>query len=97
MNISPRDLLRIAKLARLKFYKIELEKINCDFADILSWMDKLREINTCQVKPLNNLFIRYIAKRKDIRDYRNNMKTLTMNTYNCDKHMFYIPKVVEAK
>ena len=54
MPVSVKDAAYIAELARLKFSDAELEKITGDLNEILTYMDKLNELDTKDIEPLSH-------------------------------------------
>jgi aspartyl-tRNA(Asn)/glutamyl-tRNA(Gln) amidotransferase subunit C len=66
MNIDNATIAKIAHLARLEFSEVEAAAFNNDFNKILSWMEKLNELNTDHVQPLIHMSEEVNALREDI-------------------------------
>lgn len=54
MSLSREDVLKIAQLSRLSFKEEEIGKFQKQLNDILSYVDKLGEVNTDGVEPLSH-------------------------------------------
>lgn len=54
MSVTKKDVEYIAELARLKFKEEELESFTHQLNEILSYVDKLNELNTENVEPLSH-------------------------------------------
>ena len=52
MNISREDVLRVAELANLELTEAELSTYGAQLASILSYCEKLNELDTANVEPL---------------------------------------------
>jgi len=52
MNISREDVLRVAELANLELTEAELATYGAQLQSILSYCDKLNELDTTNVEPL---------------------------------------------
>ncbi|MDR1835809.1 MAG: Asp-tRNA(Asn)/Glu-tRNA(Gln) amidotransferase subunit GatC [Fusobacteriaceae bacterium] len=55
MSLSKEEVLKVAKLARLKFPEERIEKFREELNDILDYIDMLNEVDTSEVKPLVNV------------------------------------------
>jgi aspartyl-tRNA(Asn)/glutamyl-tRNA(Gln) amidotransferase subunit C len=55
MKISLKEVQHIAHLARLELSKEELEKYSRQLSDILSYMDKLNELDTSNIEPTSHV------------------------------------------
>lgn len=52
MSLSREEVLKVAKLAKLKFSEEKIEKFQEELNDILGYVDMLNELNTSEVAPL---------------------------------------------
>lgn len=52
MNISREDVLRVAELANLELTEAEIETYGSQLGSILSYCEKLNELDTSSVEPL---------------------------------------------
>ena len=66
MNISRDDVLRVAELANLELTEAEIETYGAQLASILSYCEKLNELDTASVEPLAQILVaRKEAEAKD--------------------------------
>jgi len=66
MNFSREQVLQIAKLARLHLEEEEIESYQNDLGSILSYVDKLQEINTDDVPEFAHALGRANVFREDV-------------------------------
>lgn len=55
MSISIEDVAYIAKLARLEFTPAQMEKLAIELNNIITYIDKLNELDTSNVEPLSHV------------------------------------------
>jgi aspartyl-tRNA(Asn)/glutamyl-tRNA(Gln) amidotransferase subunit C len=55
MKISLKEVQHIAHLARLELSEEELEKYSRQLSDILTYMDKLNELDTSNIEPTSHV------------------------------------------
>ena len=66
MKITEKKIQDLAKLAKLKFSKKEAENMFSDFRKILSFIEKLDELNTENIDPLTHIHEKTNIYRKDV-------------------------------
>lgn len=97
MAITKKDVEKIAELARLKFTDDELENFTPQMNEILSYMDKLNELDTQNVKPLSHPVEQTNVFRKD--ELKNSISTeeALKNAPDKTETHFKVPKVIGDK
>ena len=65
MTITRETLDKIAHLARLEFSEAEAESMLNDMGKIVSWVEKLREVDTTGVEPLTSMSDEHDVFRTD--------------------------------
>ncbi len=65
MNIDDQLLEKLAKLARIKITEENKGEMKEHLSEILTWMEKLQEIDTSNVEPLTNMSPEINASRED--------------------------------
>jgi aspartyl-tRNA(Asn)/glutamyl-tRNA(Gln) amidotransferase subunit C len=94
MSVSRKDVEHIAELARLKFNEDELENFTNQLNEILTYVEKLDELDTENVEPLshpvenNNVFRDDIVKPSVPKD------EALKNSPEKDENFFRVPKVI---
>lgn len=65
MKITPEDVRHVANLARLSFSEEEIELFARQLDEILSYVEKLNELDTTKVEPVYHAFSLTNAFRED--------------------------------
>lgn len=94
MKITDELLDRIAYLARLEIPEEEREELKKDMDAILTWVDKLKEIDTEGVEPLVYMTQEMNNVRDDEVDNQLSQKDALSNAPNTDDSYFRVPKVI---
>ena len=95
MNINRPLLDKIAHLSRLEFEEKDAEKMMADMTAIVSWVEKLNEVNTDGVEPLTTMSHEVNALREDeVKPHLPHDKAL-LNAPQKDADYFRVPKVLE--
>lgn len=97
MAVTKKDVEKIAELARLKFTDEQLENFTPQMNEILSYMDKLNELDTDNVKPLSHPVEQTNVFRED--EFKASIPTedALKNAPSKDEHHFKVPKVIGDK
>lgn len=94
MSLTKEEVLKVAHLARLEFKEEEIEKFRGDLNNILSFIEKLQEVDTDGVEPMyqvNNLS--NVLRKDEIKESLKKEEALK-NAPQKDDGMFIVPKVV---
>jgi aspartyl-tRNA(Asn)/glutamyl-tRNA(Gln) amidotransferase subunit C len=97
MAVTKKDVEKIAELARLKFTEEELENFTPQMNEILSYMDKLNELDTKNVKPLSHPVEQTNVFREDEMKASIPTEEALKNAPSKDEHHFKVPKVIGDK
>lgn len=95
MKISDDTINHLAHLARLEFEGAEKEEIKNDLNRIISFMEKLGEVNTDSAEPLIFMTDEVNRLREDIPAQRITQDEALMNAAKKDSDYFRIPKVLK--
>jgi len=94
LKISREDIQHVAKLARLSFSNEDLELFTNQLNQILTYMDKLNELDTAHVEPTHHALAITNAFREDaIRPSVSNEKSLANAPAKADGS-FTVPRVI---
>ncbi len=90
-----KDVDHIAKLAKLSFSEEEKSKFTEQFNQILSFMEKLNELDTSNVEPLSHVIELQNVLRDD--EVRGSLPTeeALKNAPAKDEKFFKVPKVID--
>jgi aspartyl-tRNA(Asn)/glutamyl-tRNA(Gln) amidotransferase subunit C len=97
MAVTKKDVEKIAELARLKFSEEELENFTPQMNEILSYMDKLNELDTENVKPLSHPVEQTNVFREDELKPSISTEEAIKNAPSKGEHHFKVPKVIGDK
>ena len=94
MQIEDKDVLHIAKLARLKLAYNELESYKKNLQEILDFADTINHVNTDDIGETIGINENYNVFRKDEIVQDSDKDELLANAPSQDEGMFRIPKVI---
>ena len=94
MQIEDKDVLHIAKLARLKLADNELENYKKNLQEILDFADTINHVNTDDIGETIGINENYNVFRRDEIKQESNKDELLSNAPSQDEGMFRIPKVI---
>ena len=94
MQIEDKDVLHIAKLARLKLADNELENYKKNLQEILDFADTINHVNTDDIGETIGINENYNVFRKDEIKQESNKDELLSNAPSQDEGLFRIPKVI---
>ncbi|UII29276.1 Asp-tRNA(Asn)/Glu-tRNA(Gln) amidotransferase subunit GatC [Fulvivirga maritima] len=95
MNIDKDLLNKIAHLARLEFDESTAEEMMADMTKILTWVEKLNELDTDDIEPLTTMSHEVNVLREDeVKPHLSHERALK-NAPKKDSDYFRVPKVLE--
>jgi aspartyl-tRNA(Asn)/glutamyl-tRNA(Gln) amidotransferase subunit C len=94
-HIDNATIEKLAQLARLEFSDSEKEELKNDLSKILSYMDKLNEINTDGVEPLIHISDEVNVLREDVVEETITQQEALKNAPDKNSDYFKIPKVLD--
>jgi aspartyl-tRNA(Asn)/glutamyl-tRNA(Gln) amidotransferase subunit C len=97
MSVGKKEIEKIAELARLKFSDEELENFAHQMNEILSYMDKLNELDTENIQPLSHPIEQINIFREDTVKSSISTKEALKNAPDKDEKFFKVPKVIQDK
>jgi aspartyl-tRNA(Asn)/glutamyl-tRNA(Gln) amidotransferase subunit C len=97
MNVNDEMIDRLSHLARLEFNADEKIELKNDLSKILSFVEKLNELNTDGVEPLIYVNEDVNILRKDERHQEITKAEALKNAPQKDSDYFKVPKVLQKK
>lgn len=95
MEINRATLDKMAHLARLEFNDSEAEKMIADMTEIVTWVEKLNEVDTTDVEPLISMGQGVNVLRADtITKHLPHDRALSQAPRHDDEY-FRVPKVID--
>ncbi len=95
MKITREEVKHVAKLARLALKEEEIEQFTRQLSDILTYVEKLNELDTKDVEPtLHILPVNNVLREDEISASIERGRAL-MNAPDRTEEFFRVPKVIE--
>ncbi len=94
MSVTRKDVEYIAELARLKFKEEELESFTHQLNEILSYVDKLNQLDTENVEPLSHPVENINVFRNDELKQSISTEEALKNAPEKTDEFFKVPKVI---
>lgn len=95
MKIDRTTLENTAHLARLEFKEEDAQAMMDDMTKIITWVEKLEEVNTDNVEPLTTMSHEVNAIREDVNKPHLSHEKALKNAPKKDSDYFRVPKVLE--
>ncbi len=95
MSITKEEVIHVAHLARLEFEEVELERFAEQLAEILSYVEKLGELDTSNVEPTYHALNLVNVFRED--EVKGSLPTeeALSNAPEKENGFFVVPKVIK--
>ena len=97
MSVTKKDVEYIAELARLKLNEEEIEKYTVQLNEILTYVEKLNEIDTTNVEPLSHPVEGSNVFREDVVKPSIDREIAFRNAPDRSELFFKVPKVLDKK
>ncbi len=91
--ITIKDVEHVAKLARLELTDDEKEMFTHQLGDVLEHVERMNEVNTEGVEPMNHPIDFYNVMREDVKIYENTREELMQNAPDIEGEFFKVPKI----
>ncbi len=91
--ITIKDVEHVAKLARLDLTQEEKEMFTHQLGDVLAHVEKMNEVDTTNVEPMNHPIDFYNVVREDKKIYENTREELMKNAPDIEGDFFKVPKI----
>ncbi len=95
MTITPEIVDYVAQLSRLELSEGEKKRVEKDLGDILSYMDKLNELDTTDVEPMSHTLPVNNVMREDVCRPSSDREELLQNAPQKKDGCYQVPKAVE--
>jgi aspartyl-tRNA(Asn)/glutamyl-tRNA(Gln) amidotransferase subunit C len=93
MKVDKKTLEKISHLARLELDPGKQKEMLKSLSEILTWVEKLNELDTENIDPLTNMTLEVNVLREDqVQEHLDREKGL-LNAPKKDKFFFKVPKV----
>ena len=95
MEVNDTMINKLASLARLRFNLEEKESIKNDLQKMISFVQKMDEVDTSQVEPLLHICDHRNEWREDTVQGSCSREEALKNAANHNNHFFLVPKVIQ--
>ena len=95
MKVTRDTIEHIAGLARLNITEAEKDKLTLEMENILSYVDKLNELDTTGLKPMEHVIPLKNVLREDKAEKSYDRDIMLANAPSSEDGCFKVPKVVE--
>ena len=98
MKITEQEVLRIADLGNLSLTEEEVRKYAADLEDILTYIEKLEELDTSKIEPMAQVIYEgaeISTLRKDERQKSLELDTVLRSAPKSGEGPFKVPSVIE--
>lgn len=95
MSLTEKDVLKIAKLSRIRLKEGQAAYFQKELSGILDWVKMLDEISTDDIPLMTSVTDHALPLREDIVTDGNIQSAVLKNAPKADYGCFIVPKVVE--
>ena len=95
MSIDKDTVKHISKLARISLDDKKVDNLSKNLSSIITFIEKLNELNTDKVEPLTSVAETSLKFRSDEVKSKNIREQIIKNSPEDNKDFFVVPKVVE--
>ena len=95
MPIDKNQVKKVAKLSRISLDDNNIDSLSKDLASILTFVEKLNELDTKEIKTLKSITNKTLEARNDIVDDGKIKNDILKNSPEKNEDFFIVPKVIE--
>ena len=95
MPIDKNQVKKVAKLSRISLDDNKIDSLSKDLDSILTFVEKLNELDTKEIKTLKSIADKTLEARNDIVDDGKIKDDILKNSPEKNEDFFIVPKVIE--
>ena len=95
MPIDKNQVKKVAKLSRISLDDDKINSLSKDLDSILTFVEKLNELDTKEIKTLKSIADKTLEARNDIVDDGKIKNDILKNSPDKNEDFFIVPKVIE--
>ena len=95
MPIDKNQVKKVAKLSRISLEDNKIDLLSKDLDSILTFVEKLNELDTKEIKTLKSIADKTLEARNDIVDDGKIKNDILKNSPEKNEDFFIVPKVIE--
>src|SRR4051812_10046436 len=92
--LTPDDVRKVAKLARLELPESAIEKLTGQLESILHYIEKIQQVDTTGVEPMAHALPVKNVLRDDVAEPALSIEQVLRNAPETDGRFFKVPKVI---
>lgn len=94
-KLSRDDVLKLAKLSRLKLSEEEIERFKNELSEILAYVEMLDKVDTAGVEPTYQVTgLKNVTRTDEVKDYGYKIDDLLKNAPATQDHQFKVKRVL---
>lgn len=94
-KLARKDILKLAKLARLRLTDTEVDKFQSEIGSILEYVDMLSDVNTDGLKPTYQVTgLVNVARPDEIKDYGMSQRELLKNAPATERDYIKVKRMI---
>ena len=94
-TITPQIVQDVATMARLQLEEAKIPALSADLSKIMTWVEKLQEVDTTAVEPMRSPVSTPLPQREDVAALHNTRDDVLQNAPKATHGFYTVPKVVE--
>ena len=95
MPIDKNQVKKVAKLSRISLEDNKIDSLSKDLDSILTFVEKLNELDTKEIKTLKSIADKTLEARNDTVDDGKIKNDILKNSPDKNEDFFIVPKVIE--
>ena len=95
MPIDKNQVKKVAKLSRISLDESKIDSLSKDLDSIISFVEKLNELDTKEIKTLKSITNKTLETRNDVVDDGKIKNDILKNSPEKNEDFFIVPKVIE--
>tara|TARA_Y100001970_G_scaffold281565_1_gene392577 strand:+ start:550 stop:837 length:288 start_codon:yes stop_codon:yes gene_type:complete len=95
MPIDKNQVKKVAKLSRISLDDNKIDSLSKDLDSILTFVERLNELDTKEIKTLKSITDKTLEARNDIVDDGKIKNDILKNSPEKNEDFFIVPKVIE--
>jgi len=94
-KLTREDVLKLARLSRLRFSDEEIEQLQSEISEILGYVEQLSEVDTKDLEPTSQVTgLTNVMRDDEVIDYGVTPETLLKNAPAVEKNQFKVMRVL---
>jgi aspartyl-tRNA(Asn)/glutamyl-tRNA(Gln) amidotransferase subunit C len=95
-DLTPQDVLKLARLSRLRLSKEEIERFTSELSAILKYVEQLSAVDTKNLEPTSQVTgLTNVLRADEIIDYGESSEALLKNAPDRDGNYIKVKRVLE--